>query len=66
MNRKKFEQTLSRMFAVRGDVVLPADREVANYLLKLRRKGILVTFRGCVFYEVIDAYPGRRSRGRHA
>ena len=70
MNYRKLEQKLSRYFAVRGDVVLPADREVKNYLWKWRGKGILVTFRGCVFYEEIDlpvnAYQGRRRRGKHA
>lgn len=70
MNRKKFEQALSRYFAVRGDAVAPADREIKHYLMRMRRKGIVITFQGCVFYEVIDlpvdGFQSRRKRGQHA
>lgn len=54
MNHKKLERSLSRFFAVRGNEVKPSDREVQHFLKRMRNKGIVITVRGCVFYELVD------------
>lgn len=53
MIHKKLERALSRFFAVRGEVK-PSDREVQHFLKRMQRRGIVITVRGCVFYELVD------------
>ncbi len=69
MNHKKLERSLSRFFAVRGEVK-PSDREVQHFLKRMARRGIVITVRGCVFYELVDLpvvpLSSRRKGAKHA
>ena len=70
MNYRKLERSLSRFFAVCATDVAPSAREVQHYLKRMRNRGIVITVRGCVFYEFVNVPPGplrsRRKGTKHA